>query len=162
MTEPATDSDVGRDAPSDAAPNSTMARLRKLRQQMADREDLILEVAGYEGELAVAYGSIPRDELGDRLQGKGKDDLDMLIGCCKAVMVREGEEWVALSDDASPFQFDTRLAEYLDIEAETARETVEGVFQVDAYPLSVAVHVKHLIRWMEGAEVHANEGLLGE
>lgn len=142
---------------------SPMGRLRELRKKSRKQSHLTLEVPGYEGEFGIRYKSVPREEL-KKIYGNGKkDDIDLLIYLCEAAVVKTDDDFEVLEDDKEiPLQFDSRLAEYLEIDSNGARECVEKVFSLDLYPLSTARHVKRLVSWMEGVDVKADEAFLGE
>lgn len=142
---------------------SPMGRLRELRRKSREQSHLTLEVPGFEGEFGIRYKSVPRDEL-KKIYGNGKkDDIDLLIYLAESAVVKNGEEFEDLKDEKGiPLQFDSRLAEYLELDSTGARECVERVFSLDLYPLSTSRHVKRLVSWMEGVDVKADEDFLGE
>jgi hypothetical protein len=159
--------------PDQAAPRSSLEAIRSRRTELARRKTLDLLVPGYE-DLGVRYQPVPDEEfdkLVARIQaaGAGSSNVDaacdLLSHSCEAILYRaEGGPLEPLTDDAGvPLGFDTRLAELLGFEAQTARAVIRGVFSPDGTaPLAPGLHAMAVVEWMQGNEAAIDRALLGE
>lgn len=154
-------------------PDSPRARLRAAREQLRQKRSIDLVVPGYNGLLGVRYRPVRQEEfqrLARRLSNETtalEAALDMMVEACEAILYRDSAEvdFEPLVDDKSgmPLRFGPELADVLGFEAESARETVLGVFSPDGVKdLSPIVHGNALSEWMQGNDEQINRALLGK
>lgn len=141
------------------ADQTVLDGLRAKRQALGEKQTIVIDVPGYDGDLAVRYVWRPYEDLARKGQALAKvksptqRDLfgaaDILAECCEEVLIRvEGHE-TPLSEDGDPITFgDPRLGEALGFENPEARTrtAVFRTFENDYALLSTAVR---LSAWLE-------------
>lgn len=147
-------------------------QIRAEREAIASEKTLDLLVPGYSGLLAVRYRSISDREMegyAKRLQKDGdvgiRAGYDLLIEACEAILVRmdTSDEFEVLEDDnGDAVKFDVRLAEFLDVEAASARETVAATFSPEGVQSLAAVdQAGAVLAWLQGKSSEIDPSLLG-
>jgi hypothetical protein len=156
----------------DVGAGSLRDRVRAQREELRGETTIDLVVPGYDGLLGVRYDAIPSQEAEKLLNGlnrRGKDSLNLaanvLIRCCKSILVKETDEFEELTTEAgAAVRFDKHLAEYLDLDAvETVVEIVIATFSPERNrDLAVLEAAAAVLGWMQGNENEINEALLGK
>lgn len=147
-------------------------RIRAERESIAAEKTIDLIVPGYSGLLAVRYRAISDREMEEyarRIQKEGDAGIragyDLLIETSECILVRveESEPFEVLEDeDGHPVKFDVRLAEFLGVEAKSARETVAQTFSPDgAQSLAAFSHISAVQEWLMGKSSEIDPSLLG-
>lgn len=147
-------------------------RIRAERESIAAEKTIDLIVPGYSGLLAVRYRAISDREMeqyAQKLQKEGDAGMragyDLLIETCESILVRvesDRDFEVLEDDDGDRVKFDVRLAEFLGIEAKSARETVAQTFSPDgAQSLAAFSHVAAVQEWLMGKSSEIDPSLLG-
>lgn len=157
--------------------NSVLNRLRDKRRRLAADQTHDMPIPGYGGELVVRYRLldplVEGKEIGQRIQQQypkaGQEtemlhavNLDTIVNACVGFYVRrEDGDLVLLDPDGTGGMDygDPRLREFLDFDAESAREAVVLVFGGNR--AAVNVHAAQLQKWMGDTSGELNEGLLG-
>lgn len=128
----------------ETVPGSPISRLREVRQEVAQRTTVDLDVPGYQGLLIARYEPIPYDvetrATRRALQHEGDPDAitqaaaDCLISACVGMYYRDEQgEVQPLMWEQEQVRFDKGLAAVLDLEfGETPREVLLGVFHTGA------------------------------
>jgi hypothetical protein len=164
------------DGPTNGGPpaGDRLAAIRQRRKELTQKRALTLIVPGYGGLVAVRYKALPREEFAayyNKLQEQAEptenDNLDLLIRCCQAVLVRQttDDEWEPFDlDQAEPTTFSSgNLATLLGEEANSAREEVKVLFSPDgSQPMAPEAHVDPLISWQSDVDFKVDRALLGE
>jgi hypothetical protein len=146
-------------------------QIRAERDELKTETKLDLVVPGYE-MIGVRYRGIPSRELDAfaKSLSKSKEGMrtaaDVLIRCCESILVRpHGDDALEpLEDDQGDcLKFDQRLADFLGIEAATAREIVIQLFSPDGVQtLAAFEHANAVMEWMQGKGSQIDPSLLGE
>lgn len=151
-----------------------LSNIRAMRQDLSKKDHLTLLVPGYHGLVAVRYRTLPRTELDaliGKVQGAGtqsiNDNMDLLIRCCNAVLVRQtpDDEWEPIDlGQSEPTTFSTgNLARCLGEEANSARDEVAALFSPGgAQPLAPEAHSDPLFEWQRDSDYKIDQALLGE
>lgn len=158
----------------DAQPSGLQSirdQIRAERDELKTETTLDLVVPGYE-MIGVRYRGIPARELDQfaKRLSKSKEGMrtatDVLIRCCDSILVRpNGDDALEpLEDDQGDYlKFDQRLADFLGIEASSAREIVTQLFSPDGVQtLATFEHANAVMEWMQGKGAKIDPGLLGE
>lgn len=155
---------------------SVIDAVKARRRELGESKTLTLAIPGYDGRLAVRYHTLS-GEVFNRLVGaralRGGQipehvNADILIQACDAVLVEDGGTLKPIGDVAGietaaddPVKFDSRLAEILELEADTAREVVHEVFSPKGRrDLTYPGHAAALVSWMQGNEEEIDQSLL--
>jgi hypothetical protein len=143
-----------------AADSSTMARLRRRRDELGrERKPLDKEIPGYGGELVAQYGVVEWltlrkiAERGEKSSAPRKDLLvqaDTLVNACLGIFVKVGTKLTPVSellDDGNeePVRYDERLGQFLGFESKSARQALFATFRND---LAVSIHHNEVAEWM--------------
>lgn len=160
--------DVGEEAL--ASPESLKEGLRRQREENLQNSTLELPLPEYENpELVGMYRIMDPAELsviGEKLKREFKNRtelvtygaIDSIIACCAGLYAREaGKKELIPLDAEFPLRYDGRLAEYLGIDAQTAREVVIQVFGGNMY--AIIDHNVKITRWMGNRKVDLSDGL---
>lgn len=153
-----------------ATPESLKEGLRRQREENLQNRTLELALPEYTNpELVGMYRVMDPAELaviGEKLKREFKNRtelvtygaIDSIIACCSGLYAREaGKKELIPLDAEFPLRYDGRLAEYLGIEAQTAREVVVGVFGGNMY--AIIDHNVKITRWMADRKVDLSDGL---
>jgi hypothetical protein len=157
---------------------SIMDQLRKTHAEMVDNETVDLDIPNYKGQLVARYRVLSNEELEKiakriRRAFKGQRDRqadmvlalaeDGLIASCTGLYFRDDEgELQQLMADGFPIVYDHNLAEFLNVEAANARDTVLAVFGGSHRDMSVVDHYMRIIRWMRDSGADVTGELMGE
>ena len=146
-------------------------QIRAERDELKTETTLDLVVPGYE-MIGVRYRGIPSRELDQfaKRLSKSKEGMraaaDVLIHCCDSILVRMStdDELEPLEDDQGDcLKFDQRLADFLDIKADTARDIVTQLFSPDGVQtLAAFEHANAVMEWMQGKGSQIDPSLLGK
>lgn len=152
-----------------------LSAIRQRRKELGQKRSLLLLVPGYGGLVGVRYKALPREEfaeLNNKFSEQEKptenDNLDMLIRCCKEVLVRQTHDdpWEPIDlDRAEPTTFSTGNLPALlgEPPVETARQEVKLLFSPDgSQPMAPEAHVEPLLAWQSDADAKLDKALLGE
>lgn len=123
--------------------NTALARLREQHAELRKERTLDLRVPGWSGMLIARYTPVRAGEMRklsariNRLAGQDTPEADLaaaadliVTACSEMLVVADGEK-KSLQDEAGtdvPVRYDSKLAEILGFDAETAREVVYNVF----------------------------------
>jgi hypothetical protein len=157
----------------EAAPGSVLAGLREQHRRIAARTSTIIELPFWQGKLATRYHYLDERVLGRMLSMvTGATDpmvaleanTDLLIGGCDEVLARrdQGEPWGPVVE-GERLRYDRRLAELLQLDASTARETVHALFggRIQG-AMAIGKHAANYIEWLQGETPGVVESLQGE
>lgn len=106
-------------------------RARRAAVEQAAKEQLVLEVPGYGGELAARYNRVRARGITRMLVGEdaAEDYADLLIRACDSILIRVDGELIPLHEhaeeftEAGPIRWgDERLAQALDLKDYTGRD----------------------------------------
>jgi hypothetical protein len=146
---------------------STLEWLRDRHAQLSADRTLDLAVPGYGGRLVLRCGPAPYKpiarmaQLEDDGTGEGllKVNADVIIGACRAVLVRDDAgELVSIDQEREePVRINKRLADLLDTGTTTARETLAWLFPSD---VAIGTTAAELLRWTQGAEADIAEDFI--
>lgn len=147
-------------------------RIRAERESIAAEKSLDLVVPGYSGLLAIRYRSISDREMeryAARIQKENDAGIragyDLLIEACEAILVRmetDQEFEILEDDDGDRVRFDIRLAEFLGVEASSARETVAAIFSPEGVQsLAAFDQAASVLAWLQGKSADIDPALLG-
>lgn len=153
-----------------ASPESLKEGLRRQREENLHTSTLELALPEYTNpELVGQYRMVDPAELsviGEKLKREFKNRtelvtygaIDSIIVACAGLYARQAgsKELISLNEEF-PLRYDGRLAEYLGIEATTAREVVIGVFGGNMY--AIIDHNVKITRWMADRKVDLSDGL---
>lgn len=157
----------------EAAPGSVLAGLREQHRRIAARTSTIIELPFWQGKLAVRYHYLDERVLGRMLaMVNGASDpmialdanTDLLVGGCDEVLARrdEGERWGPVVE-GERLRYDKRLAELLQLDASTARETVHALFGGRIRgAMAIGAHTARYVEWLQGETPGVVESLQGE
>jgi hypothetical protein len=153
-----------------AGPESLKEGLRRQRQESVDTTFLDLPLPEYDNpELVGRYRMVDPKELaamGDRLKREFKNRtelvtfgaIDSIIIACEGLFARmPGQKELIPLDAEIPMTYDTRLADYLGFEAETARDALIQCFGGNIY--AIIDHNIKITRWMGNRKADLTDGL---
>jgi hypothetical protein len=131
--------------PSDAAPDSMLASLRRLGEAQRAEHTTEVAVGGEFGERLVSTGSLSNLGLA----------IDCMVACCRSIsFIDDRGETVLLSDERGPVKLGPRLAalmgwESIDGAEMKPRTVVKLLFGDNAMALDA--HLSRLLEWMRSA-----------
>jgi hypothetical protein len=149
--------------PSDAAPDSMLASLRRLGEAQRAEHTTEVAVGGEFGErLVVRYGVLAVDEMERYTELVSTGSLsnlglaiDCMVACCRSIsFIDDRGETVLLSDERGPVKLGPRLAalmgwESIDGAEMKPRTVVKLLFGDNAMALDA--HLSRLLEWMRSA-----------
>jgi hypothetical protein len=157
---------------------SIMEQLRKTHAEMVEHETVDLDIPNYKGQLVARYRVLSNEELEKiakriRRTFKGQRDRqadmvlalaeDGLIASCIGLYFRDEEgELQQLMADGFPIVYDHNLVEFLNLEADNARDTVLATFGGSIRDMSIVDHYMRIIRWMRDSGADVTGELMGE
>jgi hypothetical protein len=156
---------------------SIMESLRARHRELQEKEYVDLEIPGFRGELLCRYRLLDSREvakIGKRARKQSGNDedgaliatMDALISSCVEFYYRHGDGSMhplsqSISQDAPPVRYDASLANFLGLDATTAREVCLGVFGGEGHDLSVLLHGRQLQRWMADTSQDVSDDFMG-
>jgi hypothetical protein len=153
-----------------ASSESLKEGLRRQRESNLQNETLNLALPEYtDPELVGQYRMVDPSELaaiGEKLKREFKNRMelvtygaiDSIIAACVGLYARPaGSKELISLDEGIPLRFDSRLADYLGIEATTAREVVIQTFGANMY--AIIDHNVKITRWMGDRKADLGDGL---
>jgi chromatin remodeling complex protein RSC6 len=166
MTDSESITEVGA-AP--AAPNSILDSIREQHKRMTSDHSLMEAIPGYDSlyvkyRLLTVDGDIKR--ISNKINREYKDDIDRafysaidaLVASCEGFYYYDGEQFHPLAEsfgpDEPPVLYGPRMAEFLGVEANTAREVVKAVFGYNEP--AILQHAQVVTGWMAGTTQNAN------
>lgn len=141
--------------------SSLLEQLREKRRAAAAAKTIDLPIPGYDGDLIARYRLldvlVDGKQLGEKIRREFTSQtertfygaLDTLITACEGLYIRNqasGELEPLDPDGQGPVCYDHRLAEGLELEASTARETLKALFNGEE--VRILTHADQLGRWM--------------
>lgn len=155
---------------------SMMDQIRAQHKKLADSQDTIISVPGYEELLAVKYRvlDVQREindinrrtsrEFSDPIVAALYSTLDAMARACVEIFAVRGDDNVPLSEafgpDTPPIRYDQKLAEFMDFkDVETAREVILRLF-AENEPM-IMDHGIRLNRWMTNTSRQVNDSFAG-
>jgi hypothetical protein len=155
-------------------PQTVLDAVRAEWQKQTAERTMDYEVPGMERRLVLRLGPIRGStltRLRERLEQSRSPERDLNLNCdvlvaaCRLVLGRPGpgQDPVELGDDDGPFRLDSRLAQALGSDAQTARQVVVALFRRANVPeLAVAQAASAYMEWASSADSDVAEDLLGE
>lgn len=156
------------------AGGSVLDAIRRRHDELRREHFYDLKVPGYRGCLVLRCAPIRGAKLTQlriRLE-QSKDperdfglNADVLIDSCQQVLGRERpeDELETLDPTGEPVRIDARLAELFGVQTDRARDMVYRLFDAAPSPeLACGVAVGEFAAWSQGAELDAEDELLGE
>jgi hypothetical protein len=157
-------------------PESVMQRLREKRKSISERNEIDIDIPGYDGELVARYRLMEGHEfelIGKKVRRQFKStadrltygSADTLIAACVNILIRGADDRLYPLGDliglpGEPIRYDDRLAEFLKFEANSARDVILGVFANNE--LALAQHQVKFARWTSDTSKDVSEDFLGE
>jgi hypothetical protein len=158
-----------------------LARLRKQHAELRKERTLDLRIPGWNGLLIARYSPVRAGEmrkLSNRInklagQENAEADLaaaaDLIITACREILTVVDGEKIPLATEAgsdSPVGYDSRLAEIVGFEAESARDVVYGVFpQFEdgaVIETTVNAHALEVAEWITNVDEEVADVFAGE
>jgi hypothetical protein len=149
---------------SSPAGSSMMDQLRRKHKELADAKTIDMSIPGYDGALVARYRLLDmKKELGPiqtKVQHEFKTlpevmlytSIDSLIVACEGFFYFDGVDKRPLEegigDGLGPVKYDERLATFLGIQTESARNTVLQVF--GGNEIAITEHYRKIAMWMQG------------
>lgn len=157
------------------AANPIVQALREQREKHLGDHFHDVEVPGYNGLFVIRCGPLGGRQLTiiqERVdRSKSPDKLfnvnaDTLIAGCREVLGRVDleDDLVTITDhEGEPVRIDVRLAEVLQLQAETSRDVIRAVFGLANDPdVAVGVAAGTYMEWCSSANGAISEAVLGE
>lgn len=152
---------------------TVLDELRRGYQEALDAKEEFIQLPGYGGKLWVKYRLLDIQEIRKASKGLDKEFpdkadqalygmIDVMVAACEGLYygaerneLRSLAEYTLDSMDDVPVKFDQRLATFLELESESARETVLALFGNNE--IAAMEHARQVTRWMQGSKKSALE-----
>jgi hypothetical protein len=154
---------------------SMMDQLRRKRHELEGRKTVDIDVPGYDGMLVAEYriiGTKELEQIGTKIEREFKAQGDRMLfaaidgllkACVQLYYSRDGDK-VPISEsfgpDEPPVTFDSRLAEFFNLNTESARDTLYAVFAENE--IAIMQHSEKLGRWLGDTSREVQRVFLGE